>query len=79
MHSVTREEALCSEDDIYLLKDKLAGNKKLFRIFWYIIIAIALIFPFLPSKYKPHNAMVDIMSYPMAIVYIIGVFAIVMA
>lgn len=79
MHTVTREEALCTEDDIYLLKEKHAGNKKLFRIFWYIIIAIALIFPFLPSKYKPHNAMVDIMSYPMAIVYIIGVFAIVMA
>jgi hypothetical protein len=75
---ITREEVPCTEDDIYLLRQKYAQQKKYFRIFWYIIIFIALVFPFVPSKYKPHNAMVDIMSYPMAIISIIGVFLIVM-
>jgi hypothetical protein len=76
---ITREEVPCTEDDIYLLKQKYVQQKKYFRISCYIIIIIAFVFPFVPSKYKPHNAMIDIMSYPVAIISVIGVFLIVLA
>lgn len=75
---VSREEVPCTEDDIYFLKQKYLQQKKFFRIFCYLIVVVALVFPFIPSKYKPHNALVDIMSYPLAILSVLGAFLIVM-
>src|SRR5690349_10086219 len=70
----TRLEIPCSEDDMDFLRQKYAQQNKLFRIFCYLIIFIALVFPFVPSKYKPHNALVDIMSYHVAVLAVIGAF-----
>lgn len=73
---IYREERQCSQDDMLILQHKYSQNKMFFRIISVIIIVIAIFFPFVPSKYKPHNAMVDIMSYPIAILCILGVFII---
>lgn len=70
------EEPLTKEDALSLSK-KYKKNKTVFKAACYIMLFIALVIPFLPGKYKPHDAMIDIMSYPAAVISILAVFAIV--
>lgn len=73
------EEKVCSSADIEKIKLQLTRSKTSLKVAAGIGIILSLLLPFLPPKYKGGKSMLDLMSYPEAVLGILAVFGIVFA
>lgn len=71
------EERECTFEDLAKLEEYKCRAKRDLRIAGIFVLVISVLLPLLPPKYHGSKAMLDIMSYPEAVMWIVILFAVV--
>ncbi len=74
---LNNEERECNFEDLARLEEYKCKAKRELRIAGIFVLVLSVILPLLPPKYAGQKAMLDIMSYSEAVMWIVVIFAVV--